>query len=796
MENFKRRYRATTGKLVATVSVGFLAACGGNNMSLTSPNTAHASSQGTSNTELSFNDTAASFSNESVSAYSATPESSGGDLLTIAMATTEESTNEYSTTSSSKLKPGVNLTYPKTGVTYNYGDKIGIGANAWDQDGSVTKVTFYTNNKWIGRDTKRPYHLDWRNAQPGKHKVFVMAHDNSGLTIKSTVIDVTVRDNQTALVNPKVNLTAPSDLSTFTSGAAINVKANAWDTDGNIKKVDFYSNGSKLGTDWSAPYEYRWTSAATGSHDVYAVATDNDNLTTRSSTNRLTVNQQASTTTNTLVNYPVNSDISGSFKSNRFGVKITQNGKTLNSFVYKENNKGNPTWAGNFAYMQAANHWTTFSFKNWVKVETRRLDGKAIKTCVIRPKSLKIQPTISGNKCTFTLEKDARVSVEIDENYEIEQYIDKIGKIKKHIVKHPLFIFANPIENDIPNKNDPNVIYFGPGVHEIGKNYAIPNNTTVYLAGGSYVVGTFITPQKNPQNITIRGRGILSGEGLSESNSENATWSNHAIAFTYGGGGKNLLIEGITIVDPLRSCIISYSKTDVRNVKMMSWRHRNDGIAVGNGSTIENNFIKVQDDNIKLYYSDQLVRNNVIWQQTSGSVFKFAWDLNRVAQNNTINSIDIIHSDVFFDYPSTEPDRPEFHSTNAIFSAMGFKKDAAFKNNAFKWIRIEERYPLRLMSLRMVSTHQTPYAKSTWGDERTWASKTISNITIDNISLAGVPWKKSTFYGNNGGTISNISISNLKIKGTVIPNKGSLTSRIDGVGIATAGNVSNIVIKE
>lgn len=176
--------------------------------------------------------------------------------------------------------------------------------------------------------------------------------------------------------------------------------------------------------------------------------------------------------------------------------------------------------------------------------------------------------------------------MEIDENYDITQYIDKIGNITKHIVKHPLFVFADPMEDSIPSDSDDDVIYFGPGMHEIGKRYQIPNDTTVYLAGGAYVIGSFTSKNANPKNIVIRGRGILSGSGLGESNSENSRWSNHAIDFSNGARGKNLTIEGITITNPLRSCIVSYSKADIRNVKLFSWRHRNDGIVAGSGSII------------------------------------------------------------------------------------------------------------------------------------------------------------------------------------------------------------------
>ncbi len=498
----------------------------------------------------------------------------------------------------------------------------------------------------------------------------------------------------------------------------------------------------------------------------------------------------------TVVTYPTTSDVSAKFKSSRFAVSVSQNGVTKKSFVYEDDNNSKPGWAGTLDYMQAANHWTTFSLSGSATVQAQRLDGQSIKTCVVRPLSLGIKPQIVGSKCKFTLAKPAKVSVEIDENFEITNQFKNIGVVTKQIVKHPLFVFADPLEVNPPKATTPGVIYFKPGIHQIGKGYKIPNNTQVYIAGGAYVIGNFASEQTSPSNIAIRGRGILSSYGLTETSTEQATWGNHAIDFSKGSKGTGLSIEGITITDPLRSCIISYNPVDIRNVKLFSWEHRNDGIVAGNNSVIEDNFIKVTDDNLKLYYSNQTIRRNVIWQQTAGAVFKFAWSLSGVAQNNSVSDIDIIHSDVFTDYAGSEPDRADMHSTSAIFSAMGFKKGAAFQNNKFDNIRIEDKNVLRLMSLRMVSIHVLPSGKATvWGDPDPAASKLISNVTFNNIQLAGMPYKQSTLYGNAGGTINNLVFSNFKVNNQLINSEVLFDSQLDSVGLLKAGKVSNISFK-
>lgn len=498
----------------------------------------------------------------------------------------------------------------------------------------------------------------------------------------------------------------------------------------------------------------------------------------------------------TVVTYPVTKEINNSFKSSRYAVYLTQNGTVKKPFVYAEENTAHPGWSGTLDYMQQANHWASFSLNGSVQVQAQRLDKQTIKSCVVRPLSLGIKTQIDGYKCKFNLTKPAQVSVEIDEGYKVTRKISNTGYVTKHIVKHPLFIFADPVETNRPSAKDPGVIYFGPGIHKIGKSFKIPNNTQVYLAGGAYVIGNMVSESYNPSNIVIRGRGILSGYGMTETAEENKKWGNHAIDLSKGSKGKGLLIEGITITNPLRSCIVSYNQVNIRNTKLMSWNHRNDGIVAGNNSIIENNFVKVMDDNFKLYYSNQIIRNNVVWQQVTGAVFKFAWSLSGVAQNNQISNIDIIHSDVFTDYPSNEPDRPDLQGKSAIFSAMGFKKGAAFQNNAFRDIRIEEKYPLRLMSLRMVSTHVLPSGQTTvWGDPNPEASKLISNLTFNNINVAGVPQIKSSLYGNSGGRIRNIAFTNLKIGNELIRSRSQFSSMIDGEGLAIQGDVQNVTFQ-
>ena len=49
-----------------------------------------------------------------------------------------------------------------------------------------------------------------------------------------------------------------------------------------------------------------------------------------------------------------------------------------------------------------------------------------------------------------------------------------------------MHLFANPPEAQAPKPGDPNVVFFGPGIHEVS-HLVVTDNQTVYIAGGAIV---------------------------------------------------------------------------------------------------------------------------------------------------------------------------------------------------------------------------------------------------------------------------------------------------------------------
>jgi len=88
---------------------------------------------------------------------------------------------------------------------------------------------------------------------------------------------------------PNVSIAPPLNGSTV-SRVGFTIKATASDTDGTIKRVEFYDGATKIGEDTAAPYSYTWAGAPLGARALKARAVDNTNKTRISASVNVTVN--------------------------------------------------------------------------------------------------------------------------------------------------------------------------------------------------------------------------------------------------------------------------------------------------------------------------------------------------------------------------------------------------------------------------------------------------------------------------------------------------------------------------
>ncbi len=158
---------------------------------------------------------------------------------------------------------------------------------------------------------------------------------------------------------------------------------------------------------------------------------------------------------------------------------------------------------------------------------------------VVRPLSKGIQPQIKGRTITFTITQCGPYTVETDGWHQA------------------LHLFANPVTDFGVDKNDPNVLYFGPGIHEIG-SLELNDNQTLFVDGGAVLYGSVAALHK--KNVRIVGYGVIDGSREVRDNSTQLiTWE---------------LIEKINLRDEatlrthlserkvLEGCVHLYSCTD------------------------------------------------------------------------------------------------------------------------------------------------------------------------------------------------------------------------------------------
>jgi len=362
-----------------------------------------------------------------------------------------------------------------------------------------------------------------------------------------------------------------------------------------------------------------------------------------------------------------------------------------------------------------------------VKVKSAQI----INRVKILPTSANVQPIISGNELTFAILPGQNLTVEINDD-----------------IIHSLHLFANHIEKDKPNPQDPNVVWFGPGIHEITR-LILRSNQTLYVEGGAIIktiIGQNETPPYHPSitlignNIKVRGRGIIDASAC----------PTHARNMLFIQG-TNVSVEGVILRDAAvwTVPVIMSEQVHIDNIKLIGYRANSDGIDICNSKNVlvENCFIRTLDDLIvvktqkgKGITQNITIRKNVLW--------------NEVAHALSIGA-EINHdiSDVFFS------DCDIIHDQGREWALRVYHCDGAkVKNIHFENIRIEECQ--KLISL--------------WINKDIWTTDTlrghIDDVYFNNITATGSPAKVQLLGYGASNLINNVIFNNININGSDLTN--------------------------
>ena len=176
----------------------------------------------------------------------------------------------------SNAAPQVTLTAPATTAK---GSQISLSATASDSDGTISNVAFYANNQLISTATNSPYQATYLADSLGDVTLSAIATDNQDATTTSTsTLQVTACAN--CQEPPQVSVSAPVNSKV---GDLVTLSAIASDADGTVSQVVLKLDNAIVATLTQAPYQTTWTATA-GNHSFVAIATDNDNLSTTSTT--------------------------------------------------------------------------------------------------------------------------------------------------------------------------------------------------------------------------------------------------------------------------------------------------------------------------------------------------------------------------------------------------------------------------------------------------------------------------------------------------------------------------------
>lgn len=364
-----------------------------------------------------------------------------------------------------------------------------------------------------------------------------------------------------------------------------------------------------------------------------------------------------------------------------------------------------------------------FDFEGEVEVSVTYNKGN-LNTARVRPLSYGIQHKIDGNTLTFKLNSPKNISVEVNGD-----------------IFHNLHLFANPIDKYIPDTNNPDLIHFGAGIHQIAEEeLKIPSGKTVYLAAGAIL--KFRLHIDSAENVKILGRGMVCHtikQGIKISNS------------------KNILVEGVIATQ----CSTGGSENvTIRNTKSISYYGWGDGMNVfaSNNVLHDGVFCRNSDDCTTVYATrlgyeggckNITMQNSVLWADVAHPIF--------IGIHGNANEPEIIENLNYFNIDILD------HRENQIdyqgCMAINAGDNNLIRNVRFENIRVENFRKGQLVNIRVFDNPKYCQAPG----------RGVEDVLFKNITYTGDNAELSIISGyDENRKVKNIRFENLNINGQVI----------------------------
>jgi hypothetical protein len=173
------------------------------------------------------------------------------------------------------------ITSPSSGATFNAPANITISAAPSKSDGSITKMEFFADGTKIGEDSTSPYTFSWNGVAAGNYTLSAVDTDNTGATTRSGSVSITVCSQTNSNSAPTISIVSPGNGTTFNAPAKISISASV-SADAGVASVEFFENGTSIGTDSKTPFTMDWNSVSEGNYSLTAIVTDKNGATATS----------------------------------------------------------------------------------------------------------------------------------------------------------------------------------------------------------------------------------------------------------------------------------------------------------------------------------------------------------------------------------------------------------------------------------------------------------------------------------------------------------------------------------
>jgi hypothetical protein len=355
---------------------------------------------------------------------------------------------------------------------------------------------------------------------------------------------------------------------------------------------------------------------------------------------------------------------------------------------------------------------------------------------------------------------DVRLKVEDDHTVSITFGSPRKISVEPDGKKGPLLLFANPMEKDAPKPGAPDVIYFGPGIHQAGVVKA-GDGQTIWLAGGAVVKGAIVA---QGSNIHIRGRGILDGSDYE--------WRKGPANFTVSILGTNVEVSGITVRGSSHWTIVPHRSRNVtvRNVKLCGGRVQNDdGINPCNSQDvlITDCFIRTDDDCVAMkgldlktpnnHVENIVVENCTLWCDRA-RIFLLGHESRAAFMRNvTLRNLEIIHYTMtpFLLEPGEEMRLEDVRIENVRLHGEGQHEIARLKPVVNQYMQTKVPGHVRGVRFTNVEVYGKPgpYLMQLEGAD---AEHQVRDVSFENVTVLGQPLTTNSPYMKVGPQVDGV----------------------------------------